>query len=119
VRSEQPFVQAGTVVVAVKLIVREGKVSKGVRSVDNQIEVLPLSRFDNDIRLRTYRAIYGYGPLNKYILGVRPSIHILVKDGNVTLSGVVDSKFDHDLAYVRANGVAGSFSVKNELQINP
>ncbi len=92
---------------------------EGVRAFESQVEVLPLSRFDDGIRLRTYRAIYGYGPLSKYAQGVRPAIHIIVKDGQVTLSGVVDSKMDHDMAYLRANGVDGSFSVTNNLQIHP
>jgi hyperosmotically inducible protein len=90
---------------------------EGVGTLESHVEVLPLSRFDDDIRIRTYRAIYGYGPLSKYSLGVRPSIHIIVKDGNVTLSGVVNSKMDRDLAYLRANSVPGSFSVTNELQV--
>jgi hyperosmotically inducible periplasmic protein len=90
---------------------------EGVRTLESHVEVLPVSRFDNDIRVRTYRAIYGYGPLSKYSLGVRPSIHIIVKNGNVTLTGVVDSKMDHDAAYLRANSVPGSFAVTNELKI--
>ncbi len=92
---------------------------EGVRAFESQVEVLPLSRFDDGIRLRTYRAIYGYGPLSKYSMGVRPAIHIIVKDGNVTLSGVVESKMDHDMASLRANGVDGAFSVTNDLQIHP
>jgi osmotically-inducible protein OsmY len=91
---------------------------EGVRTLESHVEVLPLSRFDDSIRVRTYRAIFGYGPLSRYSLGVRPSIHILVKNGNVTLSGVVNSKMDHDLAYLRANSVPGSFSVTNALQIS-
>jgi len=91
---------------------------EGVRTLESHVEVLPLSRFDDGIRLRTYRAIFGYGPLSRYSLGVRPSIHIIVKNGNVTLSGVVNSKMDHDLAYLRANGVSGSFSVTNDLRIS-
>jgi len=92
---------------------------EGVRSFESHVEVLPLSRFDNDIRLRTYRAVFGYSGLSKYSLGVRPSIHIIVKNGNVTLTGVVDSKMDHDTAYLRANSVTGAFSVKNNLEIRP
>jgi hyperosmotically inducible protein len=90
---------------------------EGIRQVDNQIEVLPLSNFDDQIRYSTYRAIYGYTPLSRYRLGTHPSIHIVVKNGNVTLTGVVANKMDSDLAYVRANGVPGAFSVKNELRI--
>ncbi|MCU1337391.1 MAG: transport-associated protein [Bryobacterales bacterium] len=90
---------------------------EGVKQVDDQIEVLPLSSFDNDIRLRAYRAIYGFGPLNRYAMGTHPSIHILVKNGNVTLAGVVANSMDRNLAYVRANGVPGAFSVTNELRV--
>jgi len=89
----------------------------GVAGVDDQIEVLPLSDFDRNIRMRTYFAIYGYGPLQKYGLGVWPSIHILVKNGSVRLVGVVDSKADSNMAYLRANGVPGVFSVTNDLQV--
>ena len=90
---------------------------EGVRQVDDQIEVLPLSPNDNLIRFQTYRAIYGFGPLNRYALGTHPSIHIIVKNGNVTLKGVVANTGDRDMANLRANGVPGVFSVKNELQI--
>ena len=90
---------------------------EGVRHVDNQIEVLPLSNFDDQIRYRTLRAIYAYPSLSRYALGTHPSIHILVKNGNVTLTGVVANTMDRDLAYLRANGVSGAFSVKNDLRI--
>jgi hyperosmotically inducible protein len=90
---------------------------EGVQQVEDQIEVLPLSPFDNQIRRSTYRAIYGYGPLSRYSLGTHPSIHIVVKNGNVTLAGVVANRMDRDLAYVRANGVAGAFSVTNDLRV--
>jgi hyperosmotically inducible protein len=90
---------------------------EGVRHVDDQIEVLPLSPFDNQIRLRAYRAIYGFGALNRYALGARPSIHIVVKNGNVTLAGVVANSMDRNLAYIRAQGVPGAFSVTNELRV--
>jgi len=90
---------------------------EGVRHVDNQVEVLPLSPFDNQIRLRAYYAIYGFGALNRYALGAHPSIHIVVKNGNVTLAGVVANSMDRDLAYVRARTVPGAFSVTNELRV--
>jgi hyperosmotically inducible protein len=89
----------------------------GVAGVDDRIEVLPLSDFDRNIRMRTYFAIYGYGPLQKYGLGSWPSIHILVKDGHVRLVGAVNSTADSDMAYIRANGVPGVFSVTNELRV--
>jgi len=90
---------------------------EGVKQVDDQIEVLPLSNFDDQIRFGTYRAIYGFGPLSRYLLGTHPSIHIIVKNGNVTLTGVVANKMDSEIAYMRANGVHGAFSVKNELRV--
>lgn len=91
---------------------------EGVARVDNQIEVLPLSSFDNQIRLRAYRAIFGYTPLQRYGMGAIPSIHIVVKNGNVTLKGFVSTQMDKQLAYVRANGVPGVFSVDNQIQID-
>ena len=91
---------------------------EGVARVDDQIEVLPLSPFDNRVRLQTYFAIYGYGPLQRYSLGVQLPIRILVKNGNVTLAGVVNSDADRNLAFIRANGVPGVFSVKNDLRVN-
>src|ERR1051326_8715224 len=88
---------------------------EGVKAVNDQIEVLPLSPMDNQIRWRTYRAIFGYGPLQRYSMGALPSIHIIVKNGNVTLKGVVSTSMDKQLAYMRANGVPGVFGVTNDL----
>lgn len=90
---------------------------EGVTRVQNQIEVLPLSSFDDSIRLRTARAIYGYPALRRYALGAQPPIHIIVKNGNVTLIGSVSTDMDKQLAFMRANGVPGVFAVNNELQI--
>jgi hyperosmotically inducible protein len=91
---------------------------EGVRQVEDQVEVLPLSNFDDQIRWRTARAIYGYPALSRYALGTHPPIHIVVKNGNVTLAGVVANSMDRDLAYLRANGIPGAFSVTNELRID-
>lgn len=90
---------------------------EGVTRVDNEIEVLPLSPMDNGIRMREARAIFGYPALQRYGMGTMPSIRIIVKNGNVTLVGAVQSDMDKQLAYTRANGVPGVFSVKNELQV--
>lgn len=91
---------------------------KGVDKVVNQIEVLPLSPMDDRIRLAVARAIYNFnGPLYRYGMMVVPQIHIIVKHGNVTLKGVVNSQTDSNYANVKANGVANVFSVKNELQV--
>jgi hyperosmotically inducible periplasmic protein len=91
---------------------------KGVDKVINQIEVLPLSPLDDQIRLRVARAIFNFGtPLYRYGLQAVPSIHIIVKNGNVTLKGIVDSQADSNLANIKANGVSNVFSVRNELQV--
>lgn len=91
---------------------------EGVRSVENNIEVLPLSPFDDSIRVRVARAIYGYGPLQRYGMGVLPPIRIVVKNGNVTLAGKVANEGDKNLAFIRANGVSGAFSVTNQLAVD-
>jgi hyperosmotically inducible protein len=90
---------------------------EGVEKVDNEIEVLPPSPMDDNLRRRLYRAIYGYPALEKYALGVQKPIRIIVKNGHVTLEGVVDSEGDKNIAGVRANGVSGSFSVTNNLRV--
>ena len=89
----------------------------GVEQVDNRIEVLPLSPLDDELRLRLFRAIYGYGPLQKYSLGTQLPIRIIVKNGQVTLDGVVDNAADRDVANLRANGVFGAFSVTDNLRV--
>jgi hyperosmotically inducible protein len=90
---------------------------QGVTSVENNIKVLPLSRFDDEIRLRTYRSIAAMGGLYRYLLGANPSLHIVVERGHVTLEGVVSGSGDRTLAYMAANRVPGVFSVKNNLRI--
>jgi hyperosmotically inducible periplasmic protein len=90
---------------------------EGVEQVDNQIEVLPLSPMDNDLRRKLYVAIYGYPGFEKYAMPVVKPIRIIVKNGHVTLEGVVDSEADKNLAGLRANGVPGVFSVTNNLQV--
>jgi hyperosmotically inducible periplasmic protein len=90
---------------------------EGVEKVDNQIEVLPPSQIDDRIRLQLFHAIYGYPALQKYALGVQKPIRIIVKNGHVTLEGVVDSDSDKNIAGLRANGVPGTFQVTNNLQV--
>ncbi len=90
----------------------------GVKSVKNNIEVLPLSPMDNQIRFATLRAIYRYGALGRYAMGPIPSIHIIVKNGHVTLTGVVANNMDRNLAGMRANGVPNVFSVTNNLVVS-
>jgi hyperosmotically inducible protein len=90
----------------------------GVETVINQIEVLPFSPMDDRIRMAEYRAIYGDPALStKYGYRALPSIHIIVKNGNVTLRGVVASESDKNLVYMRADAVKGVFSVKNDLEV--
>ena len=88
---------------------------EGVSSVDNQIEVLPESRLDDRIRIAVYNAIYSKAPLQKYQMGAVPPIHIVVKNHNVTLEGVVNSVGDKDLAGLAAKGVPGVFKLTNNL----
>jgi hyperosmotically inducible periplasmic protein len=90
---------------------------EGVQSVTNKIEVLPLSPMDDRIRIATYRSIYGFSALQRYAMGAVPSIHIIVRNGNVTLTGVVANEGDRNMANIRANGVFGVFSVTNELKV--
>jgi hyperosmotically inducible protein len=91
---------------------------EGVASINNQIEVLPVSPMDDQLRRAVYRAIYGDASLSKYGWSALPSIHIIVKNGNVTLEGVVDSESDKNLANLRANGVPNVFSVTNNLNLS-
>jgi hyperosmotically inducible protein len=98
-----------------------GKVVKrveGVTNVVNNIEVLPLSPNDDSIRRGVYRAIYGDPMLStRYGYQALPSIHIIVKNGNVRLEGVVANEMDRNVAGIRANGVSGAFHVENDLKV--
>ena len=89
----------------------------GVDQVINKVEVLPLSGFDNRIRLAVYRAIYRQPGIDRLSIQAVPPIHIIVKNGNVTLEGVAPNKGDSTRAFIAANGVSGVFSVKNNLRI--
>jgi len=90
---------------------------EGVEKVVNNIEVLPTSINDDRIRRATYRAIYGSTVLSQYQLRAVPPIHIIVKNGNVTLEGVVARQMDKDVAGIKANGVQGVFGVTNNLAV--
>ena len=92
---------------------------EGVEKVVNNIEVLPVSPNDDRLRLAVYRAIYSQPGLDLYSLRAVPTIHIIVKNGNVTLTGAVANKGDKDRAGIAANGVAGVFSVTNDLVVSP
>ena len=112
---------------------------EGVAKVDNQIEVTPLSPMDDGIRLRTYIAIYGHPALQRFnpnrgtplfmsrlqaLTGITNNppggnhpVRIIVKNGNVTLEGVLPTAGDRTIAELQANGVSGVFSVTNNIQI--
>jgi osmotically-inducible protein OsmY len=90
---------------------------EGVDKVINHIEVLPTSPNDDRIRVEVYRAIFRDSALQRYSLGAVPPIHIIVKNGNVVLEGIVANEMDRNIAYVRANEVGGIFSVTNNLAV--
>ena len=90
---------------------------EGVTSVMNNIEVLPLSPNDDRIRRGVYRAIYGDPSLGtRYGFQSLPSIHIIVKNGNVRLEGVV-AEMDRTIAGIKANQVPGAFKIQNDLRV--
>ena len=91
---------------------------EGVERVVNKIHVLPVSSFDDQIRIAAYRAIYGTPALNRYGHQAIPPIHIIVENGRITLEGVVANESDRNLAYVKALEVPGAFSVTNHLAID-
>ena len=91
---------------------------EGVKNVINEIQVLPLSPNDDRLRIALYRAIYNWNsPLFRYATQAIPSIHIIVDRGRAILKGVVNSKADAQIAYMRGRGVPGLFDVKNELVV--
>jgi hyperosmotically inducible protein len=92
---------------------------EGLSRVINNIEVLPVSPNDDQIRRAVYRAIYAQPGLDMYSLRAVPTIHIIVKNGNVTLTGAVANEGDKDRANIAAKGVPGVFSVKNDIQVSP
>src|SRR4026208_607937 len=91
---------------------------EGVEKVTNNIEVLPLSPNDDGIRVAVYRSIYGHTALQRYSVRSVPPIHIIVRNGNVTLEGVVANEGDKNIANIQANGVSGVFSVTNNLRLD-
>ena len=89
----------------------------GVRDVVDNIKIAPLSPMDDDLRIRLARAIYGSTELSRYAMDPANPIRIMVVNGNVVLSGVVDSKMDRDIAGIKANGVPGVFKVTNDIEV--
>jgi len=90
---------------------------EGVERVENKIEVLPASFNDDRIRRQVARAMFRDARLSNYAIQPVPPIHIIVKNGHVNLEGVVRTQTDKDDAFIRANGVAGVFSVQNNLKV--
>ena len=93
--------------------------TEGVDKVINNIEVLPPSPMDDRIRRAVFQSIYSFGPLRKYANRAVPPIHIIVRNGRVTLEGAVISEGDKNLAYTRARLVRGTFGVTNNLRVVP
>ena len=87
----------------------------GIDTIENRIQVLPVSQFDDELRFRIARAIYGNSAFWNYAAMANPPIHIVVNGGRVTLQGVVQSDVDRQLARSLATGF-GAFDVKNELK---
>jgi hyperosmotically inducible protein len=97
---------------------RRVKKIESVAKVQNQIEVLPVSQFDDQIRRQVYRAIYKFdSPLFQYAIRAVPPIHIIVKGGHVTLKGVVLNNMDRQLAETYARQVPDVFDVVNQLKV--
>jgi hyperosmotically inducible protein len=90
---------------------------EGVESVVNNIDVLPVSAVDDRIRRAVYASIYGHTSLSRYAIQAVPPIHIVVKNGNVALEGVVANEADKNIAGIQANTVSGVFSVTNNLHV--
>lgn len=88
---------------------------RGVRGVTNRIDVLPVSRFDDDLRLQIASAIYSNWAFRPYAATANPPIHVIVENGHVTLDGVVNSEVDKAIARSIASGF-NAFSVKNQLK---
>ena len=92
------------------------KTIEGVNTVNNQIEVLPLSQNDDRLRLALFRSIYGHSVLQTLSVRAVPPIHIIVENGNVSLEGYVANSMQKNIAGMQANSVAGVFSVTNNLR---
>jgi hyperosmotically inducible protein len=90
---------------------------EGVEQIINEIEVLPVSPADDAIRLAVARNIYNSTALDRYGFQSQPPIHIIVKQGRVTLEGAVDSESDKTVAGLKAREISGVFEVKNNLSV--
>ena len=90
---------------------------EGVTKVNNEIEVLPLSPMDDQIRIAAYRVIYGQAALQNLAIRAVPPIHIIVNNGHVTLEGVVNTKLQSQVAETQVRSLGGVFSVTNNLRV--
>jgi hyperosmotically inducible protein len=90
---------------------------EGVENVVNNIQVLPPSPLDDRIRERTYKSLTRTGGLSRYFWEAAPSIHIIVRNGHVTLAGFVLNEMDKNMAGIAAKTVPGAFSVTNDLRV--
>ncbi|MBI1356362.1 MAG: BON domain-containing protein [Acidobacteria bacterium] len=90
---------------------------EGVTRVENNIEFLPVSNFDDQIRVQLARALFTHPALDRYSLQANPPIRIIVRNGNVTLAGVVNREMEKNVAGVLANQIHGVFSVTNDLRV--
>jgi hyperosmotically inducible protein len=102
----------------IKAMMAVVETTPGVKEAVDNINVLPTSIMDDDIRLRTARAIYGNGTLSKYALDPQKPIRIVVENGHVTLYGVVDSRMDKQIAEMQARSVPNVFSVDDKLVVS-
>lgn len=89
----------------------------GVKDVVDDVQVDPVSFMDDRIRMQVARAVYGFPALNQYAIDPAKPIRIVVLNGHVELDGIVNNQGDKEMAFIRANGVPGVFSVKNNLQV--
>jgi hyperosmotically inducible periplasmic protein len=89
----------------------------GVKDVIDNISIEPVSQFDDGLRLRAMRVIYGDTVLSRYAIDPARPIRIIVDNGHLTLYGSVDNKMDKEVAGIRANQLFGAFSVDNKLQV--
>ena len=90
---------------------------EGVNEVVNNVEIQPTSFYDDRLRVALVRTLYSNQVLNRYGIQSVPPIHIIVKNGQVTLEGVVNREMEKNVAGIVANGVSGVFSVKNNLRV--
>ena len=90
----------------------------GVKDVIDNVSLAPVSPFDDGIRLRVLRAVYGDPVLSKYAIDPARPIRIIVANGHVTLYGSVNNAMDKNIAGIRAGGVFGAFSVQNKLEVS-